>query len=36
VLLPDKLARLPDDPAIDERARAIAGRIGLTSVLLIR
>ena len=32
-LLPDKLTRLLADPAIDERARAIAARVGLTNVL---
>ena len=32
-LLPDKLTRLLADPAIDERARAIAGRVGLSTVL---
>ena len=32
-LLPDKLTRLLADPAIDARARAIAERVGLTSVL---
>jgi branched-chain amino acid transport system ATP-binding protein len=32
-LLPDKLTRLFADPAIDEHARAIAARVGLTGVL---
>jgi ABC-type branched-subunit amino acid transport system ATPase component len=32
-LLPDKLTRLLADPAIDERARAIAARVGLMNVL---
>jgi branched-chain amino acid transport system ATP-binding protein len=32
-LLPDKLTRLFADPAIDDRARAIAARVGLGSVL---
>jgi branched-chain amino acid transport system ATP-binding protein len=32
-LLPDKLTRLFADPAIDERARAIAARVGLDTVL---
>jgi len=32
-LLPDKLTRLLADPAIDERARAIAARVGLSGVL---
>jgi branched-chain amino acid transport system ATP-binding protein len=32
-LLPDKLTRLLADPATDERARAIAARVGLTNVL---
>ena len=32
-LLPDKLTRLFADPQIDERARAIAARVGLSAVL---
>src|SRR4029077_19033541 len=32
-LLPDKLTRLFADPAIDERARDIAARVGLSAVL---
>jgi len=32
-LLPDKLTRLFVDPAIDEHARAIAARVGLSAVL---
>jgi branched-chain amino acid transport system ATP-binding protein len=32
-LLPDKLTRLIADPQTDERARAIAARVGLTAVL---
>jgi branched-chain amino acid transport system ATP-binding protein len=32
-LLPDKLTRLFADPAIDDRARAIAARVGLTGAL---
>jgi branched-chain amino acid transport system ATP-binding protein len=32
-LLPDKLTRLFADPAIDDRARAIAARVGLETVL---
>jgi branched-chain amino acid transport system ATP-binding protein len=32
-LLPDKLTRLFADPAIDDRARAIAARVGLDTVL---
>ena len=32
-LLPDKLTRLLADPAIDDRARAIAERVGLSGVL---
>lgn len=32
-LLPDKLTRLLADPQTDERARAIAARVGLTAVL---
>jgi branched-chain amino acid transport system ATP-binding protein len=32
-LLPDKLTRLFADPDIDERARAIAARVGLSAVL---
>src|SRR4029077_2520112 len=32
-LLPDKLTRLLADPAIDDRARAIAKRVGLSGVL---
>jgi branched-chain amino acid transport system ATP-binding protein len=32
-LLPDRLLRLLPDPAIEERARAIAARVGLSAVL---